>query len=157
MAYLIDGNNLIGQADPYFMFNRSSRSKLIGKLLIFQKITKTRIFLVFDGKPPDNDHLFKLNPKFTILFPQPGQTADQLIEDLLTQKKDRRYFLVVSSDRGVREIARARGARSMSSLEFLKDLKEVLKDSRKDRELIKQTENPTPLEISLWDELFSKK
>jgi len=147
----------MGQDDPYFMFDRGSRSKLIGKLLLFQKITRSRIFLVFDGKPPADDHLFKLNPKFTLLFPQPGQSADQLIEDVLSQKKDRRYFLVISSDRGVREIARAKGIKSMSSLEFLKELKQVLKNSRKDLELVKQTENSTRLEISIWDELFSRK
>lgn len=157
MAYLIDGNNLMGQADPYFMFDRSSRGKLIGKLLVFQKITRSRIFLVFDGKPPAEDHLLQLNPKFTVIFPEPGQSADQLIEDLLSQKKDRRYFLVVSSDRGVREIARAKGAKSITAVEFLKELKRVLKESRQERELEKQTEDSTPLEVSLWDELFSRK
>jgi len=157
MAYLIDGNNLMGQADPYFKFDPTSRNQLIARLLLFQRITRSRIFLVFDGKPPLDEHEIKLNPKFTVLFPEPGQPADGLIEELLSRKKDRRYFLVVSSDRGLREIARTHGARSMSTPEFLKQLKQTLKDHRQERELQKHTEDSTPLEISLWNELFRRK
>ncbi|HPB59169.1 MAG TPA: NYN domain-containing protein [Candidatus Saccharicenans sp.] len=157
MAYLIDGNNLMGQADPYFKYNISSRSQLIGRLLLFQKATRSRLFLVFDGRPPEEDRLIKLNPKFTVLFPESGQSADELIEELLNLKKDRRYYQVVSSDRGVREIARQHGVKSMTCQEFLKELKKILKDSRANRELEKQTEDSTPLEISLWDELFGRK
>jgi len=157
MAYLIDGNNLMGQADPYFKFNISSRSQLIGRLLLFQKATRSRVFLVFDGRPPEEDRLIQLNSKFTILFPEPGQSADELIEGLLGLKKDRRYYQVISSDRGVREIARQRGVKSMTCQEFLKELKKVLKDNRVSRELEKQADDSTPLEISLWTELFGRK
>ncbi|MGQ9800430.1 MAG: NYN domain-containing protein [Candidatus Saccharicenans sp.] len=157
MAYLIDGNNLMGQADPYFKFDPSSRNRLIARLLLFQRITRSRIFLVFDGKPPLDEQTISLNPKFTVLFPEPGQSADQLIEELLSLKKDRRYFLLVSSDRGLKAIARGHGARSMSTLEFLRQLKQTLKDHREERELQKQSEDSTPLEISLWSDLFRKK
>lgn len=146
----------MGQDDPYFKFDRASRSRLVGRLLLFQKITRSRIFLVFDGRPPVDGHFLKLNAKFTVLFPQPGQSADRLIEELLSQKKDRRYFLVVSSDRGVKDIARTRGTKTISSDEFLKELKRLLKEKRKDRELEKQNENSTPLEISIWDELLTR-
>lgn len=157
MAYLIDGNNLMGQADPYFKFDPASRHRLVARLLLFQKITRSRIFLVFDGKPPLEENEIKLNPKFTVLFPEPGQLADGLIEEMLTRKKDRRYFLVVSSDRGLREMVRAHGARSMSTLDFLKQLKQTLKEHRQERELQKQTDNSTPLEISIWNELFIRR
>ncbi|MDI6850014.1 MAG: NYN domain-containing protein [Candidatus Saccharicenans sp.] len=157
MAYLIDGNNLMGQADPYFKFDPTSRNQLVARLLLFQKITRSRIFLVFDGRPPLDERRIKLNPKFTVIFPEPGQTADSLIEEMLSRKRDRRYFLVVSSDRGLREIARVHGARSIGTPEFLKQLKQTLKDNRLERELQKQTDDSTPLEISLWTELFRKK
>lgn len=157
MAYLIDGNNLMGQADPYFKFDPASRNRLVARLLLFQKITRSRLFLVFDGRPPFDEREIKLNPKFTVLFPEPGQPADELIEEMLCRKKDRRYFLVVSSDRGLREIARTHGARSMSTVDFLKQLKQTLKDHRQERELQKQTDDSTPLEISLWNELFKRK
>ncbi|HAV42333.1 MAG TPA: hypothetical protein DCW97_08065, partial [Acidobacteria bacterium] len=97
-----------------------------------------------------------LNSKFTILFPEPGQSADELIEGLLGLKKDRRYYQVISSDRGVREIARLRAVKSMTCQEFLKELKKVLKDNRDSRELEKQADDSTPLEISLWTELFGR-
>ncbi|HRD02804.1 MAG TPA: NYN domain-containing protein [Candidatus Saccharicenans sp.] len=157
MAYLIDGNNLMGQADPYFKYDISSRSQLIGRLLLFQKATKSRVFLVFDGRPPEDDRHIQLNSKFTILFPEPGQSADELIEELLSLKKDRRYYQVVSSDRGVREMARQHGVKSINCQEFLKELKQILKDNRASRELEKQGDDSTPLEISLWTELFGRK
>jgi len=157
MAYLIDGNNLMGQADPYFKYDHSSRNKIIARLLLFQKTTRSRIFLVFDGKPPLEEHELKLNPKFTVLFPEPGQSADSLIEEMLRQKNDKRYFLLVSSDRSLREMARAYGTRSMTTLEFLRKLKQILKENREQRQLQKQTEKTTRLEISLWDEIFRRK
>ncbi|MDD8020580.1 MAG: NYN domain-containing protein [Acidobacteriota bacterium] len=157
MAYLIDGNNLMGQADSYFKYDLSSRSQTIGRLLLFQKATKSRVFLVFDGRPPEDGRFLQLNPKFILLFPEPGQSADELIEELLSLKKDRRYYQVVSSDRGVREIAREKGVRSITCQEFLKTLKKVLKDNRASRELEKQSNDSTPLEISLWTELFGRK
>lgn len=157
MAYLIDGNNLMGEADPYFKFDSSSRGKIIARLLLFQRITRRRIFLVFDGKPPINEKVFQLNPKFTIHFPEPGQSADELIEEMLDKKNDRRYYILVSSDRVLRETARSKGTRSISTLEFLKELKKILKDHQEERELRKQADNSTALEISLWGELFSKK
>ncbi len=157
MAYLIDGNNLMGQADPYYKFDPASRNRLVARLLLFQKITRSRVFLVFDGSPPLDEREIKFNPKFTVLFPEPGQPADGLIEEILSRKNDRRYFLVVSSDRRLREIARTHGARSMSTIDFLKQLKQTLKDHRQERELQKQTDDSTPLEISLWNELFKRK
>lgn len=157
MAYLIDGNNLMGQADPCFKFDPTSRNRLVARLLLFQKITRSRLFLVFDGRPPLEEREIKLNPKFTVLFPEPGQPADELIEEMISRKKDRRYFLVVSSDRGLREIARANGARSISTVDFLKQLKQTLKDHHQERELQKQTDDSTPLEISLWNELFKRR
>jgi len=157
MAYLIDGNNLMGQADPYFRYDPGSRGKIIARLLLFQKITRSRIFLVFDGGPPLGELRFKLNPKFTVLFPESGQSADQLMEELINQKKDRRYFLLVSSDKTLREIARSKGTRSMTTQEFLKLLNQTLKENREKRELEKEDKQSTPLEISLWDELFRKK
>lgn len=157
MAYLIDGNNLMGQADPYFKLDLNSRQRLISRLLLFQKKTRCRIYLVFDGRPPLEEPVIRLNPKFTVLFPEPGQSADQLIAGLLAWKKDRRYFTVVSSDRGVQEVARSRGAKSLPSQEFLKELKQTLKAFKKERELEKEDEDSSPLEISLWDEIFSKR
>lgn len=158
MAYLIDGNNLMGQDDPYFKHDLNSRNRLISRLLLFQKKTRCRIFLVFDGRPPQEEPVIRLNQKFTVLFPEPGQSADELIAALLDwKKKDRRYFTVVSSDRGIREIARARSARSLSSQEFLTELKKTLKDFKKERELEKEEETNSPLEISLWDEIFSRR
>jgi len=157
MAYLIDGNNLMGQDDPYFKLDLNNRSRLISRLLLFQKKTRCRIYLVFDGRPPLEEPIIRLNPKFTVLFPEPGQSADQLIAGLLDWKKDRRYFTVVSSDRGVREVARARGARNLTSQDFLQELKQTLKIFKKERELEKEEEHTSPLEVSLWSDIFSKR
>ncbi len=60
MAYLIDGNNLLGHVYAGFHRDPAHRSALVGKLQAFQRQTRTRVILVFDGVAPDG-------------FPRPGE------------------------------------------------------------------------------------
>jgi predicted RNA-binding protein with PIN domain len=157
MATLIDGNNLLGTLAPGESRDRESRFRLVGKLLVFQRFTRRRIILVFDGPPDDDLEGRRLGPKFEVLFPPPGQKADDVIQERLNLPFDRRRFFVVSSDREVRTQARSRGAAVMKCEEFGRELKNVLKKARQDRELAKRPEFPTPLETSLWLDLFQRK
>ncbi|HVP90787.1 MAG TPA: NYN domain-containing protein [Terriglobales bacterium] len=157
MAYLIDGNNLLGRVAPEELRQRSGRDTLVVKLLAFQKVTRTRIHLVFDGNPERERSEVPVNPKFTILYPGEGQTADDVIEDVVRRLTDRRRFFVVSSDRAVREFAKENGVAAVTSEEFAKDLKAALKERKKQKELEKHVRNPSPLEVDLWGEVFKVK
>ena len=157
MAYLIDGNNLLGRVAPEELRERSGRDGLVVKLLAFQKVTHTRIRLVFDGHPEKDRTEVPVNPKFTILYPGEGQSADDVIEDILRRLTDRRRFFVVSSDRAVREFAKESGVTAVTSEEFAKELKAALKERKKQKEMEKHVDSPSPLEVNLWDEVFKSK
>ncbi len=157
MAYLIDGNNLLGRIAPHELRERSGRDGLVVRLLAFQRVTRARIHLVFDGNPDETPTDIAVNPKFTIHFPGAGQSADDIIRDMVARQTDRRRFFVVSSDRAIRELAKKKGLEAVTSDVFARELKTAIKEGKKRRELEKRTEAPTELEIGLWDEVFRSK
>lgn len=155
MAYLIDGNNLIGAASTLSLDDPGSRSALIGRLRNFQKVRHTRIILVFDG-PPDPDPPFDRlrTMRFSVHYPVPGHTADGVIRRIIDRETDRRRFFVVSSDREIRDHARKKGAQVIHSEEFDKQLRRAGKEVREQAEMTKPTARPSPLEVRLMSELF---
>jgi predicted RNA-binding protein with PIN domain len=158
MGYLIDGNNFLGHIFPGEIRNPRSRTLLISRLLAFQKVKKSRIELVFDG-PPDLDLAEKHFPqkKFFVHFPSPGQKADDIIKELISRPKDSRQFFVVTSDRELKDFAKANGAKTLSVKEFASRLKKVLRERRAAAELEKKATSLSPFEVRLWLDTFGKK
>lgn len=158
MAYLIDGNNLIGYISPSSLKENESKRDLAYQLLIFQKFKKTKIFLVFDGpfdlEIPLEDFRRK---SLSIIYPNFGQDADCIIKKIIDRQTDLRRFYVVSSDRDIKNYARRQGAISLSSAEFSKQLKKVLKRYKKSQEMKKDVSDLSPLEISNWLKIFDRK
>ena len=81
-----------------------------------------------------------MNAKFTIHYPGAGQSADDVIRDMIDRQTDRRRFFVVSSDRAIRELAKKRGLEAVTSDVFARELKAAIKEGKKRRELEKRTE-----------------
>jgi len=157
MAYLIDGNNLLGRIAPHELRERSGREGLVVRLLAFQRVTRARIHLVFDGNPEQTPTDIVVNPKFTVHYPGEGQSADDIIKDMIALQTDRRRFFVVSSDRAIRDLARKKGLEAVTSDVFARELKAALKEGKKLRELEKRSDAPTDLEVDLWNEVFKSK
>jgi predicted RNA-binding protein with PIN domain len=157
MAYLIDGNNLLGRIAPHELRERSGREGLVARLLAFQRVTRARIHLVFDGNPERTPMDIEVNAKFTIHYPGEGQSADDVIRDMIGRQADRRRFFVVSSDRAIRDLARKNGLESVTSDVFARELKAAIKEGKKRRELEKSAAAPTDLEVDLWSEVFKSK
>jgi len=155
MAYLIDGNNLIGAVSTLSLDDPDSRSALIGRLRNFQKVRNTRIILVFDG-PPDPDLPFDRlrTMRFSIHYPDPGSSADSVIHRLIDRQTDRRRFFVVSTDREIRDHARKEGARVIRSEDFDKMLRQAGKEVRELNEMTKPEDRTSPLEVRMMTELF---
>ena len=156
MAYLIDGNNLLGHVYAGFHRDPAHRSALVGKLQAFQRQTRTRVILVFDGVAPYG-FPDPGKEKFSVLFPPPGESADSLIVDYIERRPDRRNLFVVSSDREIRAIAREAGATSLRCDEFYREMKKTLRERREAREMDKDEEAASALEVSLWAEAFARK
>ena len=158
MPYLIDGNNFIGFTAPSDLRNPESRYTLIGRLLAFQEIKNTRIYVVFDGPPDPNitDRTFPEN-KLSVLYPESGQNADAVIMDVILKQTDRRQFFVVSSDREIKDFTRLNGAKKMDCKDFNRLLKASLKEYKKLKSNEKQITFPSPLEVHNWMNIFKEK
>jgi predicted RNA-binding protein with PIN domain len=156
MAFLIDGNNLLGHLFPGGHRDPALRILLIRRLQAFQRQTRTRVILVFDGPPPDDAPL-PAGDKFTVVFPPEGESADTAIEDYISRPRDRRNLVVVTSDRALRTFARAAGAVSLPCDAFSRELKKVLRARREARELEKFDDAATKLEVELWAQAFARK
>jgi predicted RNA-binding protein with PIN domain len=158
MAYLIDGNNFIGHTSPYELRAPRSKYSLIAKLLIFNKIHKVKIIVVFDGSPDPEitDQNFP-DKSLTVFYPDIGQNADSIIKDIISKRARARRFFVVSSDREIKDYARMNGVKPLSCEEFNKQLKAALKENKELKEMDKETSFPSPLEINHWVDIFKKK
>jgi len=158
MPYLIDGNNLIGYLPSLELKAPESRYELIAKLIVFQKVKKTRVTVVFDG-PPDpyiKEEDFK-GISFYIFYPEAGQDADAVMEKMISKETDLRRFFVVSSDREIQHFAKSKGAQSLNCDEFNKLLKKAQKKYKKMKEWEKNVEPLSPLEIKFWSKIFERK
>ena len=51
MAYLVDGNNVIGQTPGWHRDKPGSRQRLLRELAAFVAATRARVTVVFDGAP----------------------------------------------------------------------------------------------------------
>lgn len=158
MAYLVDGNNFIGHTSPYEMRDPRSKYSLIAKLLLFNKIQKVKIIVVFDGSPDPEitDQNFP-DKSLTVFYPDIGQNADSIIKDIISKRARTRRFFVVSSDREIKDYARKNGVKPLSCEEFNKQLKAALKENKELKEMEKETSFPSPLEINHWIDIFKKK
>jgi len=158
MAYLIDGNNFIGHTSSYELRDPWSQYSLVAKLLIFNKIQKVKIILVFDGRPDPEimDQNFP-DRSLTVLYPDIGKNADGIIKEIISKRARERRFYVVSSDREIKDCARKNGIKPLSCEEFNKQLKVVLKENKELKEMQKEARFPSPLEINHWVDIFRKK
>jgi len=157
MAYLIDGNNLLGHLFPGRHRDPENKLKLVRRLLAFKRSKKARIILVFDGAPSaDADGMTMAEDRFAIIYPPAGESADAAIRDILAGRTDLRKMSVVSSDREIKADARRRGASVLTSREFSAELNRALKDRKREREMEKNEARPTSLEVRLWSQVFKE-
>ena len=158
MAYLIDGNNLLGFLFPAYFKDPENRLKLVRRLIAFQRSKRARIILVFDGAVlSDADEMAMPEDRFDIIHPPAGETADAAIKEILARQSDPRKLFVVSSDREIKNCARLKGATTLSCREFNAELKRTLKERKREKELEKSEARPTSLEVRLWAQVFKEK
>jgi predicted RNA-binding protein with PIN domain len=155
VAYLIDGSNFIGYSSPLNLKDPQTKYSLVSRLLIFQRLKKTRVLLVFDGTPDLNliGEEFQ-KKKFSVIFPPLGGDADETIKEIILKQSDLRRFFVVSSDRELKRFAESKGANSLSSKEFSRELKAALKEYKESQETEKKVSSLSPLEINQWIKIF---
>ncbi|MGQ9619288.1 MAG: NYN domain-containing protein [Candidatus Aminicenantia bacterium] len=93
------------------------------------------------------------NEELRILISGSGESADELIREMLETQLDCRNFILVSSDRELRYQAKIRRAKIITSPQFIKILNRQLGKSRKEE----RNHVLSSLEVKLWENIFKRK
>jgi predicted RNA-binding protein with PIN domain len=130
MDYLIiDGYNVIGAWPNLKQLKNNAledaRHKLVEILTEYQAFTSGHIIVVFDAYRRKGPKEIQQAPGIEIRFTAHGQTADSLIESLVSSLSVRHKVGVVTSDWAQQQIVLGKGARRWSSREFLQEVIKV--------------------------------
>lgn len=159
MSYLVDGSNFLGRAgrsvrDP------AEKMDLARRLSLFQRQTRARVTLVFDGPP---DPALETPPPapgqrtLSILFPPEGRPADDLIGEILEGRRENRDVVLVTSDRELSALGRRRGARVSTCADFARELRGAVREFHRARASRKpEIKPPSGLDLRLWLDVFKE-
>ncbi|MGP3984358.1 NYN domain-containing protein [Streptomyces sp. KR80] len=118
---VVDGYNVTKTGYPTMPLEKQ-RLRLLGGLAVLAAQTGAEMTCVFDGAELAAPVLLAPPRGVRVLFSKPGQTADELIRQLVRAEPPGRPVVVVSTDREVADgVARA-GARPVASALLLKRL-----------------------------------
>jgi predicted RNA-binding protein with PIN domain len=111
MPYLIDGNNLMGR--------RRTRIETLRMLADFAKALGAKVTVVFDGEPECNYPDGSVFRGVKIFYSRRGSNADARIRRMVADQRNKREFILVTSDRSLASEAASLGARHINVPEFL--------------------------------------
>lgn len=156
MPYLIDGHNLIPKIAGLSLGSIDDENQLIQKLQTFQRQSRKKVEVFFDGAPPGEKRVQNIGG-VKAHFVRQGKTADRAIIDRLDQLgNDARNWTVVSSDRQVLAAARGNRASTLSSGAFAQLMSST--DERASQSATVQEEPMiSPAEVEEWLRLFRDK
>lgn len=123
MRYLIDGHNLIAYLPNIDLDDPNDEPKLVNMLNGFaNRDGKHRLEIVFDnGIPGGESRMSKSRVK--VFFASSQRTnADTIIKKRIRTIRDRKAWVVVTSDREIRQAAGDHGVRCLSCAEFARVL-----------------------------------
>jgi predicted RNA-binding protein with PIN domain len=129
MAYIVDGNNVMGQTPGWHRDKSRSRRALLEKLAIFARIRKARVTVVFDGGPDDAVPEGSAFHGVKVLYAERGSDADTRIERLVETSADPRGLMIVTSDRHLAFLVRARGAAVIRSGAFRTQVEHLIEST----------------------------
>ena len=135
-TYYIDGYNVIHHssllqplAEQDF---EAAREALIEKVGRFCSATGSTAKIVFDGRGRRIQPMEPVShyPGLEVLYSPGHQSADTVIERIVYTSSDRRNVIVVSGDRGIRDLCRGLNALVMEPDNFLKTVRESDAETR---------------------------
>ena len=99
------------------------RTRLVTSLKALAAMRDIEVTIAFDGQVATSSELGTLPRHFRVRFSAKGQTADDLIRELLALEPPGRTVIVASSDKEVAASARSRRAWSVSAQTLLELLR----------------------------------
>ena len=125
MAYVVDGNNVMGQTPGWHRDKAKARRNLVERLAEFSRLKQARITVVFDGAPDATLPEASAFRGVKILYANKGSDADTRIRKLIESAPDPRGLTVVTSDRQLAFQVRSGGARVLRSGQFRHDMEQA--------------------------------
>lgn len=130
--YLVDGYNVLHTSSvlrPLAMRDfEAARESLIEKLVRFCSAANRAVTVVFDGRNTDGTRRAQGEtrgvPGLVIQYAPPQLSADTVIERIVYSARQRLDCVVVSSDRGLRDLCRGMGALTMDADSFIRTVRE---------------------------------
>ena len=111
---IIDGNNLIHQIPELKKRFQENKKTVVLSLIktVKSKIKKVKLIFVFDGYGDNSNN---------IIF-SGNSTADEVIRKIIEDNYEKKILTVISSDRGITNLARICGCEVKTSDDFWKEL-----------------------------------
>ncbi len=134
--YYIDGYNVVHCCSRLRALIQDSfeagRDALVDRVSRYCAATGEAAMVVFDGRGRAAEPMppFHGSPGLEVVYSPTHQSADALIERAVYDAKNRRDIIVVSGDRGIRDLCRGLGALVMSPDNFLVAVDERLERDR---------------------------
>lgn len=131
---IVDALNLIHGAARILGAGESGVKRLVCSLESYASLHGRRLTLVFDGTRFEGE--IASSKGMTVIFSDPGQKADEVIERLMSAlpEGERLASVLVSDDRALRSMAVGLGLRTKGVEEMLGDVKRELSKESKARE-----------------------
>ena len=161
-TYYIDGYNVIHHSSllkPLAVQNfEAARDALIEKVGRFCAATGSLAKIVFDGRGRQIQPLSPSlqYPGLEVLYSPGHQSADTVIERIVYKSPNRRNVIVVSADRGIRDLCRGLNALVMEPDNFLASVREADTDTRITLERIGRPDSLLRVEERLDDAALAK-
>jgi predicted RNA-binding protein with PIN domain len=161
-TYYIDGYNVIHHSSmlrPLAAQDfEAAREALIEKVGRFCAATGCQAKIIFDGRGRLAQPVIPAcqYPGLEVTYSPGHQSADAVIERTVYMSSDRRSIIVVSADRGIRDLCRGLNALVMEPDNFLASVREADTDTRITLERIGRPDSLLRVEERLDDAALAK-
>jgi len=155
MPVIIDGHNLL-----HSIQQTGEDSELISRIQLcrilsgYLKLIDENGEIVFDGMGPKDKSGFDNISNLEVFFAGLGSDADTVIEDKIKANTAPRRLTVVSSDRRLRDAARARKSTAVKSQVFWSNLCKQLSRKRTIKEPASKRQGISESETEQWLKFF---
>jgi hypothetical protein len=136
-TYYVDGYNVLHTSSklrPLALRDfEAAREALLERLALFCAVTGKKVIIVFDGRggnhPQRVEHHLGVE-SIEVVYAPTDISADSVIERYVYKTSHRLSLVVVSNDRGLRDLCRNMGAMTMEADSFLATMRESHDDAR---------------------------
>jgi predicted RNA-binding protein with PIN domain len=152
---IIDGHNLLHSIQQTGEDSEPISDVQLCRILSgYLKLIDEKGEIVFDGTGPRDKSGFDNISNLEVFFAGLGSDADTVIEDKIKASTAPRRLTVVSSDRRLRDAARARKATAVKSEVFWNNLRKQLRRKKTFKEPTAKRRGLTESETEQWLEFF---